>query len=95
MKIRADSGLLGKVVRNVKPMKIDDYTTWPERIKSFEEDQYRALMEAPIIWKDNLFGVIGLVRTGDARPFDDFDLNLLAILAIHIGAVLSNPELRD
>jgi signal transduction protein with GAF and PtsI domain len=94
-KIKADSGLLGKVVRNLKPMKIDDYTTWPERIKTFEEDQYRALLEAPIIWRDNLFGIIGLVRTGDAKPFDDFDLNLLAILAIQIGVVLSNPELRD
>jgi signal transduction protein with GAF and PtsI domain len=95
MKIKADSGLLGKVVRNLKPMKIDDYRTWPERIKVFEEDQYRALMEAPIIWRDNLFGVIGLVRTGDAKPFDDFDLNLLAIFAMQIGAVLRNPELRD
>jgi len=94
-KIKANSGLLGKVVRNLKPMKIDDYTTWPERIKTFEEDRYRALLEAPIIWKDNLFGVIGLVKTGDAKPFDDFDLNLLAIFAIHIGIVLSNPELRD
>jgi hypothetical protein len=45
--------------------------------------------------KDNLFGVIGLVRTGDAKPSDDFDLHLLAILAIHIGVVFSNPELRD
>jgi signal transduction protein with GAF and PtsI domain len=94
-KIKADSGLLGKVVRNLTPMKIDDYTAWPERIKTFEEDRYRALLEAPIIWRDNLFGVIGLVRTGDAKPFDDFDLNLLAIFAIQIGVVLSNPELRD
>lgn len=92
VKVKADQGLLGQVVKNLKAMKIDDYRTWPERVKVFEEDHYKALLEAPIIWKNNLLGVIGLVRTGDARPFDHFDLNLLSIIAMQIAATISNLE---
>jgi len=92
VKVNADQGLLGQVVKSLKAMKIDDYRVWPERVKVFEEDQYRALLEAPIIWKTRLFGVIGLVRTGDARPFNDFDLNLLSIIAIQMASTMSHLE---
>jgi len=95
LKIKADQGLLGKVVKNKKAMKIDDYRVWSERAKVFEEDQYRALLEAPIIWEDNLFGLIGLVRTGNSEPFSDFDLHLHSILAIQVGALLANLESKD
>jgi signal transduction protein with GAF and PtsI domain len=92
VKVKADQGLLGQVVKNLKAMKIDDYREWPERVKVFEEDNYRALLEAPMIWKKDLLGVIGLVRTGNAKPFDTFDLNLLSIMAIHIAATIANLE---
>jgi signal transduction protein with GAF and PtsI domain len=95
LRIKADQGLLGKVVKNKKAMKIDDYRVWPERAKVFEKDQYRALLEAPIIWKDNLFGLIGLVRTGNSEPFSDFDLHLNSILAIQVGALLASLEFND
>jgi signal transduction protein with GAF and PtsI domain len=88
-RVSADRGLLGQVVKNLQPMKIDDYKTWPGRVKVFEEDQYSALLEAPLLWKDDLFGVVGLVRTGEKRSFSDFDLDLLGVIAIHLAAVLS------
>jgi signal transduction protein with GAF and PtsI domain len=91
-KVNADSGLLGQIVRSLKPMKIDNYNEWPERVKIFEEDQYKALAEAPIIWKNDLLGVVGLVRTGDAEPFSDFDLNLLGVIAIHLAATCRSLE---
>ena len=35
LKIKADQGLLGKVVKNKKAMKIDDYRVWSKRAKVF------------------------------------------------------------
>jgi len=91
-RVSADQGLLGQVVKNLQPMKIDDYKTWPGRVKVFEEDQYSALLEAPVLWKNDLFGVVGLVRTGKTNPFSEFDLELLGVIAIHLAAVLDSVE---
>jgi signal transduction protein with GAF and PtsI domain len=91
-RVSADQGLLGQVVKNLQPMKIDDYKTWPGRVRIFEEDQYSALLEAPVLWKNDLFGVVGLVRTGKTNPFSDFDLELLGVIAVHLAAVLDSVE---
>lgn len=96
IKIKIKDGLMSQVVRGLEPLKIDDYRVWPgSKIMTFEEDQYRAILQAPILWRDRLFGVLGVVRTGDCRPFSKFDLNILGILAIQVAIVLSNPELNE
>ncbi len=93
VKVKADQGLLGQVIKNREAMKVDDYEVWQEKSKIFEEDQYRSLLEAPMIWKNNLLGIIGLVRTKNGQPFSEFDLNLHSLIAVHIGAIISDRQI--
>jgi signal transduction protein with GAF and PtsI domain len=93
IKVKADQGLLGQVIKNKEAMKVDDYGAWEEKSKIFEEDQYKSLLEAPIIWKNNLLGIIGLVRIGNVQPFSEFDLNLHSLIAIYIGAMMSDGQI--
>lgn len=79
--LKADQGLLGEVVSQRKILKIDDYKTWPGRSKLFEKDQYSALMEAPVICNNAVYGVLGLVRIGESEAFGEVDMLLMDLLS--------------
>ena len=95
VKYRADQGLLGEVVKRKIALKVDDYSAWPGRSKAFEKENYKALLEAPIIWKDRLRGVIGLVRMGESQPFSEIDAKLLSIVGILTAILMSDGEKED
>ncbi|NQT56636.1 MAG: GAF domain-containing protein [Desulfobacteraceae bacterium] len=90
VKYKADQGLLGEVVKRKIALKVDDYSKWAGRSKVFEKENYKALLEAPIIWKDRLRGIIGLVRMGQSPPFSEIDSKLLSIVAIHTATLMSD-----
>ncbi len=89
-------GLAGKVAQSRRPMRIDDYSTWEGRSLKYEGVRVRATLEAPLIYQDELIGVLVAHEVGDSeRKFSESDEHLLSMFAVQAAAVLKNARLYE
>lgn len=89
-------GAAGTVAQTGKPLRIDDYRVWPDRAAVFEEiSPATAMLNAPMIWQDQVIGVIQVMRNGQVNPghFTEVDLELLALFANQAAIAVENSRL--
>jgi GAF domain-containing protein len=89
-------GAAGIVAQTGKPLIIPDYQIWPGRAKVYEnESPFAAVASAPMIWQDNVIGVLHVLRGKEDHPFTQDDLNLLILLANQASVALENARLVE
>lgn len=87
-------GLAGKVALARRPMRVEDYQTWEGRSSKYEEMRVRAVLEVPLIYQDELIGVLVAHEVGDSqRKFTQADERLLSMFAVQAAAALQNARL--
>ena len=96
MKLGLGEGLAGKVALARQSMRIDDYMHWEGRSPQYEGVPVRATMEAPLIYQDELLGVLAVHEVGDSeRQFTDEDERLLSLFAAQAAAAIQNARLFE
>ncbi len=89
-------GASGRVAVTGEPLNIEDYRTWSGRSPQFEDlSPFRAVISAPTRWEDRVTGVLHVLRSTSDTRFSADDLELLALLASHAGALLENARLLE
>jgi PAS domain S-box-containing protein len=87
-------GASGTVALTGEPLIIDDYRTWPGRAAAFEEEQpFTAVLSTPMVWQDEVIGVIDLLDDVEKRRFTQSDLELLTLFAEHAAIAVENGRL--
>jgi len=89
-------GLAGKVAQTRRAMRIDDYATWEGRSPKYEGIPVRATLETPLIYQDELVGVLVAHETGDSqRKFTEADERLASLFAAQAAAAIQNARLFE
>ena len=87
-------GAAGVVAESAQPLIIDDYQTWAHRAAIFEADQpFSAVLSVPMIWKDQVNGVLHVLQDAETRRFTEADKDLLVQFASQASIAVENARL--
>jgi len=85
-------GFLGKVALERRPMMLEDYQSWPERIDEPDTKEIRAIMGVPLLYRGNFLGALNLcARTPGVFSYED--LELLELFSNQAAAAIRNVRL--
>jgi diguanylate cyclase (GGDEF)-like protein/PAS domain S-box-containing protein len=91
--LKYGEGAAGFVAATKKPLLIDDYRTWQGRAHVYDGDQpFRSVISVPMIWRDELIGVIHVLQFEEGRSFNQEHLELLSLFANQAAIAFENAE---
>lgn len=95
IKLKVGEGITGWVAKKQEPAVLGCKAYEDERFKIFNdlpEDKYEAFLSAPIIYKDNLLGVIN-VQHKRAKKYKASEIALIETIARATGGAIENARL--
>jgi two-component system cell cycle sensor histidine kinase/response regulator CckA len=92
-RLKPGQGLAGKVWSSGRPLMIDDYHSWPERVPDPVFDDLRSIVGIPLKSGDHVFGVIGLGRYGEDKAFEPAEISILGRFADLAAIAHDNAQL--
>lgn len=94
IKMKMGEGLAGRVAKTRKPKRLDNYRNWRYRNRKFDHQAFSAVMEVPMIYRDQLIGVLAVSELGDTRrTFSDEEMRLLSLFAGQAASSVFNARL--
>ena len=93
--IQIGTGAAGNAALNRKPIIIDDYSTWDDKLAKFEDAHIRSAMVTPLMIGDRLLGTVGICHISPHKNFSKEDLHLLSLFAQHASIALDNVMLFE
>ncbi|MFQ5812911.1 MAG: GAF domain-containing protein, partial [Anaerolineae bacterium] len=94
--LKYGEGAAGRVAETGEPLIIDDYRTWSSRAAVYEEEQpFSTVLSAPMIWQDQVTGVIHVLHDVETRRFTQADLELLSLFASQAAIAIENARLYE
>jgi len=89
-------GAAGIVAQSGKPLIIDDYRVWNKRAVVYEGEQpFTCILSVPMIWQNQVMGVIHILDNVESRRFTETDLALLTLFANHAAIAVENTRLYE
>ncbi len=93
---RMDTELLGWMIKNKKPLLINDYKNNDNNpVLQAESGQIKSLLAVPLINRDRLIGLLSMFNKNDADGFSENDKRLLSIIATQSAQIIENARLFD
>ncbi len=87
-------GMAGRVAQTHQPMLTDDYETWNGRSAKFEKIPVAAVVQAPMLYRGQLIGVLSVHERGESkRKFTEYDLRHLSLFARQAAIAVHNTRL--
>ena len=94
--LKYGEGAAGHVAQAGKPLIVDDYRTWSGSASVFDgEKPFERLVSAPMLWQEQVIGVIHVLRSEGDTPFAKSDLELLSYFANHAAIAVANAQQLD
>ncbi len=95
--IAPGEGIVGKVFETQRPLLIENYPEWSERLPQYHDvpPPYHTAVGVPVLWQKETRAVLLVFAQGEERTFLSNDLNLLSFLAHLASGVLVNAHLRE
>ncbi len=91
--LKYGEGAAGVVAQTGQPLIINDYRYWDKRAAVYEEEAFSTILSAPMIWHDQVTGVIHVLDDVKNRRFTESDLALLTLFASHATIAVENTRL--
>ncbi len=92
--LKYGEGAAGVVAETGRPLILDDYHVWEGRAEVFDgEESFRAMLSVPIVWQEQVKGVLHILRDDEGYKFSQVDLDLLMTLANHAAIAMENARL--
>ena len=89
-------GEAGKIAETGQPLLINDYRTWPGRLGMLEtQPAIIALVGVPLVWSNQVNGVLLVFDIKEDHHFTNDDLNLLKMLADQASIAVQNTRLFE
>jgi putative nucleotidyltransferase with HDIG domain len=95
-RIHMGEGAAGRVAQTRQPVIINDYQDWEDHLSEFEVHPFSLAMYAPIIYREELIGVLGVAEIEPAaRKFSQADAHLLSLFASLVATAIKNVRLFE
>ena len=89
-------GIAGKVIQTREPIVLNDYSSYEARLPQFYDAPFAATMTVPMLYGDDLIGILGL---GEFKPskreFSEDDLKWASLLANAAAGAIHNADLYN
>jgi PAS domain S-box-containing protein len=72
-RVRPGEGVAGVVWQTGRPLVVNDYDRWPDRISGFSRDTLRAIIGVPLLAGSQVVGVLGLAHAATSEQSFDQD----------------------
>jgi len=95
-KIKSGEGILGTVAKTGKPVLIKKPSD-DDRLPHYDNEilKIHTYLAVPLIFRDQILGVLALANTKQERPFNDADLSLVTSLASQASFAIYNAKLHQ
>src|SRR5258708_357031 len=81
-RIRQGQGIAGQVAETRQPIIVDDYSTWEGAVEPYTGSEgIKAVIAVPLLYQEQLVGVLVLIDNQAGRVFTPEDLTVLQIIA--------------
>jgi len=94
-RIRMGESAIGRAAETRQPFIVDQYDLWDGRLLEFEADPFTTVVEVPMLYQDELIGVLGVAETGSTRQFEQSEMRLMKISAGAAASVVRNARLFE
>lgn len=91
-KIKFGEGVAWQVMLDKKPIIVDDYANWPNRIQAFV-DLFTTIIEVPLMLGEEVIGVLAVFDKKNKDQFNDNDAKVLKRLAQQAALAIRSSEL--
>ncbi|MEW6567002.1 MAG: GAF domain-containing protein [Chloroflexota bacterium] len=90
-------GAAGIAAESMEPVLVDDYASWPHRLDgvSFDRSSPVRVLATPLIWRQQLLGVLEVWAGGTRRVFSDLDVRLARLVANQAANALGVASLVE
>ena len=86
-------GLSGKAFQNSEPLIIDNYGAWSEKSPRLSDADLKSVISVPLVWRERVIGVLGIMDNEKVRAFSEQDLRLLVPFANQAAIAIENARL--
>jgi diguanylate cyclase (GGDEF)-like protein/PAS domain S-box-containing protein len=91
--LKMGEGMAGRVAKSRQPMMVNNYSMWVYGASQYSAIPFTAVVEAPMLYRGKLIGVLAASEIGDeAHQFTKDDLRLLSLLANGVAGVIQNAR---
>ncbi len=81
-RLKMGEGLSGQVALTRQPLSVSDYENWEHRSAKYTGRGARSVAAVPMMWGDELIGVLGVERNAASGPaFNGSDIRVLSLVA--------------
>lgn len=94
-RVTRGAGVAGRVWDRGATITVDDYHSWPGRVRAFDELPLRAVVGVPLRSRDRVVGVIGVARFEEGRSFAAEEISLLERFGELASLALHNARLYE
>ncbi len=94
----ADLGIAGHVLQTGEPANIDDVSINADFFKGIDEQSHfetRGILAAPMIYREEIVGVIEVLNREDNRSFDQNDMELIKVFANLAAGSARNAQTHE
>lgn len=96
MRMKMGEGLAGRVAQNRQPLMVEDYSAWEGRSSQYKHIPFRATLQAPMLYDNELIGVLSVDEIGESRrKFTPEELNLLTHFAHQAAVAVGKARLYE
>ena len=88
-------GAAGKAIQSKKSIYVEDYSTWNNRQRSYDDSPIKSTITNPMMIGERVIGCIGLFHFNANRVFTKNDQNLLTIYTQHASVALDNAMMFE
>ncbi len=91
-RVRVGEGLAGQVALTGQGLIVDDYRAFPYRTAIYDDEEFSAVIAAPLIHHGQVVGVLDVLDDAEKRVFSDDDLWLLDLFAAQAAQTIENAR---
>lgn len=96
VRLRLGEGFVGTVAQRREGMIVNDYRASEYALPFFlERTEITACLAEPLLYRDRLVGVIGLIHGGSGRRFIEQDRQTLGLFAAQAAIAIENTRLHE
>jgi signal transduction histidine kinase/uncharacterized protein YigA (DUF484 family) len=92
-KIPINAGLVGQVAALGQPVLVENYNNWPNRLKPAKTEAFNSALGIPLIFQNQVIGVLILLDDRKDHVFHPQDIQLLELLAPQLSVWIRNARL--